>query len=225
LGGLYFNSKRKGKHMNQKAVFFDLDGTLTDSGEGIINCATLALEHFGLPVPSREAMRVFVGPPLRDTFAKFGVPEDRLEEAITVFRSRYIPIGKYENKPYPGIRELLEKLRTDGFRMFIATSKPESMAVDILTKFGLAEYFACICGATMDGVRDSKADVIAYLRSKIGSDMQAVMVGDTAFDVIGAAAHGIPTVGVSWGYGEVSDMEKAGAKAIAHTMDELYQLL
>jgi len=148
-----------------------------------------------------------------------------LEEAITVFRSRYIPIGKYENKPYPGIRELLEKLRTDGFRMFIATSKPESMAVDILTKFGLAEYFACICGATMDGVRDSKADVIAYLRSKIGSDMQAVMVGDTAFDVIGAAAHGIPTVGVSWGYGEVSDMEKAGAKAIAHTMDELYQLL
>ena len=209
----------------EKAIFFDLDGTLTDSGEGIINCATLALSHFGLPIPSREAMRVFVGPPLRDTFVKFGVPEDRVEEAITVFRSRYVPIGKYENTPYPGVTGLLANLRDGGYRMYVATSKPETMAVDILTKFGLAEYFDEICGATMDGSRDEKSQVIAYLLSKIGSRTQAVMVGDTAFDVIGAAAHGIPTVGVSWGYGSADDMKKAGAAAIADSMDELCRIL
>ena len=96
--------------MATKAILFDLDGTLTDSGEGIINCAILALEHFGCPIPSRDEMRVFVGPPLHDSFIKHGVPADKADEAVAVYRSRYIPIGKYENTPYPGIRELLEGL-------------------------------------------------------------------------------------------------------------------
>ena len=95
--------------MATKAVLFDLDGTLTDSGEGIINCSILALEHFGLPIPSREEMRVFVGPPLHETFLKFGVPADKTDEAIRIYRSRYIPIGAFENTPYPDIRELLEQ--------------------------------------------------------------------------------------------------------------------
>lgn len=208
-----------------KTILFDLDGTLTDSGEGIINCATLALTHFGLPVPDRETMRQFVGPPLRDTFIKFGVPADKAEEAITVYRSRYLPIGKYENEPYAGIRELLERLQAEGHRLYVATSKPETTALDILTRFDLARYFDRICGATMDGSRDEKSQVIAYLLEQTPEAGNAIMVGDTAFDVLGAAAHGIPTIGVSWGYGEVRDMEAAGAKAIAHTMDELYALL
>jgi len=209
----------------KKTILFDLDGTLTDSGEGIINCAAFALEHFGLPVPDRTTMRQFVGPPLRDTFTKFGVPADKAEEAISVYRSRYIPIGKFENEPYPGIRKLLEHLKAEGHRLYVATSKPEAMSVDILTRFDLAKYFDRICGATLDGSRDEKAQVIAYLLAETGSAENTVMVGDTAFDVIGAAAHGIPTIGVSWGYGEIADMEAAGAKAIAHTMDELYWLL
>ena len=127
--------------MTKKAIFFDLDGTLTDSGEGIINCATLALEYFGLPVPSREEMRVFVGPPLVDSFVKHGVPADKAEEAVAVYRSRYIPIGKYENTPYPGIRELLERLKAEGHTLYVATSKPEGMSVDILEHFNLAKYF------------------------------------------------------------------------------------
>ncbi len=211
--------------MKQKAIFFDLDGTLTDSGEGIINCATLALEHFGIPVPSREEMGVFVGPPLDQTFIKFGVPAEKAQEAIDVFRSRYLVVGKFENTPYPGIRELLEKLKSQGHRLFVATSKPETTAVEILHKFELAQYFEVICGATLDGTRVHKADVIAYLLGKIGTPEDILMVGDTEFDVTGAAAHGIRTIGVSWGYGKVAAMEQAGAVAIAHTMEQLEQFI
>ena len=207
--------------MKQKAIFFDLDGTLTDSGEGIINCAILALEHFGLPVPSREEMRVFVGPPLDQTMIAFGVPADRAQEAVDVFRSRYLVVGKFENSPYPGIHQLLEKLKSQGHRLFVATSKPETTAVEILHKFELAQFFEVICGATLDGTRVHKADVIAYLLNQIGTPEDILMVGDTAFDVTGAAAHGIKTIGVSWGYGEVADMEQAGAVAIADTMEQL----
>lgn len=208
-----------------KAILFDLDGTLTDSGEGIINCALFALEHFRLPLPDRETMRVFVGPPLHQSFIRFGVPEDRADEAVRVYRSRYIPIGKFESEPYPGIRELLEKLTADGHRLYVATSKPETMSVEILEHFDLAKYFTIICGATFDTSRSSKEAVIAYLLEQTGKASDAVMVGDTAFDVIGAAAHGIPTIGVSWGYGKVEDLRSAGAAAIAHDMDELYSLL
>ena len=211
--------------MTQKAIFFDLDGTLTDSGEGIINCAQLALRHFGLPVPSREEMRVFVGPPLDKTFIQFGVPEEKAQEAIDVFRSRYLVTGKFENAPYPGIYELLAALKNAGHRLFVATSKPESTSLEILAKFELSQYFEQIVGATLDGTRMHKADVIAYLLDKIGAPEKIIMVGDTEFDILGAAAHGIPAIGVAWGYGKVEAMEQAGAAGIAYTMDELLQLI
>ena len=211
--------------MAQKAILFDLDGTLTDSGEGIINCAQLALEHFGLPIPSREEMRVFVGPPLHETFQKFGVPADQADEAVRIYRSRYIPIGKFENTPYPGIRELLATLKDHGHKLYVATSKPEAMSVEILEHFDLAQYFDRICGATMDTSRSTKSAVIAYLLEQSGEAGNMVMVGDTAFDVLGAKAHGIPTIGVSWGYGTVADMEEAGAAAIAYSTEQLLSLL
>ena len=211
--------------MSAKAIFFDLDGTLTDSGEGIMNCAELALRHFGLPVPSREEMRVFVGPPLDQTFIKYGVPADKTDEAIEVFRSRYRTVGKFENFPYPGIREALETLKAQGHRLFVATSKPEVLANEVLDYFELSGFFEQIAGATLDGSRSHKADVITYLLGLTGDVGQTLMVGDTAFDVIGAAAHGIPTVGVSWGYGKAADMENAGAIVIANTMEELVALL
>lgn len=205
----------------EKAILFDLDGTLTDSGEGIINCAAVALKHFGLPVPPREQMRVFVGPPLHETLQAFGVKPEQTEEAIRVYRERYIPIGKYENTPYPGIYTLLENLRAAGHKLYVATSKPESTSVDILEHFDLAKYFDRICGASMDLSRHSKEDVIAYLLAQNGRADNMIMVGDTKFDVLGAKKHGIPTVGVAWGYGEVSDMLEAGAVKIAYTMEEL----
>lgn len=209
----------------KKTILFDLDGTLTDSGEGIINCAILALEHFGLPIPSREALRVFVGPPLHESFINHGVPADKAEEAVAIYRSRYIPIGKFENTLYPGIRDLLETLKRSGHTLFVATSKPEQMSIDILEHFDLARYFDRICGATMDTSRTDKEAVIAYLLEQSGVTENTVMVGDTKFDVLGAKAHGIPCIGVSWGYGEVSDMIKAGAIAIADTPEQLLEAL
>lgn len=209
----------------QKAILFDLDGTLTDSGEGIINSVIPALEHYGIAIPPREELRVFVGPPLHDTFLRFGVPADQLENATKIYRSRYIPIGKFENAPYPGIPELLETLKSQGHKLFVATSKPEPMAVEILEHFDLAQYFDRICGASMDTSRSSKEAVIAYLLEQNGSAENMVMVGDTKYDVIGAKAHGIPTIGVSWGYGEIDEMLEAGAAAIAHTTQELLELL
>lgn len=215
---------RKDRHM-KKTVLFDLDGTLTDSGEGIINCATLALRHFGLPIPAYADMRTFVGPPLRDSFIRFGVPADQADEAIRVYRSRYIPTGMFENTPYPGIRELLEALRAEGYTLYVATSKPEEMSVTILEKFDLAKYFHRICGASIDSSRSTKDAVIAYLLESSGAKEDMVMVGDTKYDILGAKAHGIPAIGVGWGYGKVEEMEEAGAVGIAETMDELIGLI
>ena len=211
--------------MKQKAILFDLDGTLTDSAEGILNCVRPALEHFGLPVYDRDTMIVFVGPPLYDTFPKFGVPADGVQTAIDIFRARYCTLGKYENKPFPGIVEMLTTLRAQGHKLYVATSKVEDQAVDILEHFDLAQYFDIIAGATRDGSRSTKEDVIAYLKTQSSDIAQPVMIGDTTFDIIGAAAHGIPGIGVSWGYGKVDDMVAAGAAAIANSPAELFELL
>ena len=209
----------------KKAILFDLDGTLTDSGEGIMNCAKLALEHYGLPIPSEAELRTFVGPPLHDSFIRFGVPAEEADNAIKIYRSRYIPIGKFENHPYEGIQDTLEKLKAMGHTLYVATSKPETMSVEILEHFDMAKYFDIIAGASFDRSRSSKEDVIAYLLDQCGDYDEKIMVGDTAFDVIGAKAHGIPTVGVAWGYGKVEDMKNAGAISIAYTMDELFDAL
>ena len=211
--------------MTQKAILFDLDGTLTDSAEGILNCVAPALEHFGLPVYDRETMIVFVGPPLFETFPKFGVPADGVQTAIDIFRARYTTVGKFENTPFPGIREMLATLRAQGHTLYIATSKPEQQAREILEHFDLAQYFDIIAGAATDKSRATKEEVIAYLKEQAGAIGQAIMVGDTIFDVQGAVAHNIPGIGVQWGYGKVEDMIAAGASAIATSPEHLVELL
>lgn len=211
--------------MEKFAIFFDLDGTLTDSGEGITKCAQLALSAFGIEITDRTELRAFVGPPLRESFPRFGVPEEQVEEAIRIFRGRYLTVGKFENTPYPGIFELLTALRERGYPLYMATSKPEVTAVEILQKFQLEQFFDRICGATMDSSRDSKEAVIGYLLDQLEPGVRAVMVGDTAFDVLGAASHGLPTIGVSWGYGSVQELQDAGARIIADTPEALLQVL
>lgn len=208
-----------------KTILFDLDGTITDSGEGIINCVIYALERFGLPIPERDSLRYFVGPPLHESFIKQGVPAERAEEAVAVYRERYVPTGMFENSPYPGIREVLETLKTKGHTLYVASSKPEWMCIEILKHFNLDQYFEQICGATMDTSRTNKEAVIAYLIEQNGKTDNMIMVGDTKFDVIGAKFHGIPCVGVSWGYGTIEEMQEAGAASVVFSMEELLEAL
>ena len=204
-----------------KTILFDLDGTLTDSGEGIINCGQYALQQLGLPVPKREDMGFMVGPPLRDSFLRLGVSEQDVEKAVALYRVRYVPTGMFENTPYPGISAMLAALREAGHELYVATSKPEGMATEILKKFCLDGFFHRIFGASMDGTRDTKDKVIAYVLEELGPRENIIMVGDTSYDVLGAAAHGIKTIGVSWGYGKVEDMKSAGAIAIADSPAQL----
>ena len=207
-----------------KKILFDLDGTLTDSGEGIMHCAELTLAHYALPIPTRKELRSIVGPPLKDSFRRFGIPDAEIDNAVAFYRKHYLAVGQFENFPYPGIQEVLSKLKADGNKLYVATSKPEAMAQNILRYFEMDGYFDIICGAVSDAKRSTKEEVIEHLLSLLSDTNDLVMVGDTIYDVNGAAFHGIPTVAVSWGYGVVADMESAGAN-IAKTMDELYEKL
>ena len=208
-----------------KNILFDLDGTLTDSGEGIFHCAEITLAHFGLPVPDRKDLRFMVGPPLRESFPRLGIQMQDIEEAITVFRSHYNQVGIYENFPYPGIAEVLDKLKAQGHILCVATSKVETMAHVVLDHFDLTRRFDIICGACAAENRVTKGQVVSHLLTRLDRSLETVMVGDTIYDVEGAAEFGIPTIGVAWGYGVIPDMQKAGAIAIAHSMEDLYDLL
>ncbi len=211
--------------MCEKAVLFDLDGTLNDSGEGIINSVIHTFNHFGLPYKSREELHVFIGPPLRETFVKFGVAPEKAEEALRVYRSRYVGKGMFECCIYDGIKEMLETLKNKGYTLFVATSKPEEMAIEIIKKIGIFEFFQGIYGATLDKSRDKKEEVLEYLLKENPKIKRALMIGDTVFDVLGAKLHNIPTVAVSWGYGSVSDMLENGAVALANNPNELVHII
>ena len=207
--------------MAYTSILFDLDGTLVDSGEGVLKCAELALRHFNLPIPSPEEMRTFVGPPLRDSFLRFGCTEEMAQEAIAVYRRRYTTVGKFELFVYPGIEKLLQDLTAIGCKLYVATSKPETVSVEILQHLGLARYFTYIAGADQDKGRSTKSEVIAYLLEQVGDLDGALMVGDTAYDVIGSAQHGIPCAGISWGYGTLESIEAAHPAVIVHSTEEL----
>ena len=207
--------------MAYTTILFDLDGTLVDSGEGVLKCAELALRHFDLPIPTPEEMRPFVGPPLRDSFLRFGCTEEMAQEAIAVYRRRYTTVGKFELFVYPGIEKLLQDLTAIGCKLYVATSKPETVSVEILQHLGLARYFTYIAGADQDKGRSTKSEVIAYLLEQVGDLDGALMVGDTAYDVIGSAQHGIPCAGISWGYGTLESIEAAHPAVIVHSTEEL----
>lgn len=208
-----------------KHLLFDLDGTLTDSGEGIIRCGQETLAHFGLEVPDYDDLRPMVGPPLRDSLRHYGISEENMDEAVEVYRIAYVDHGQYQNFPYPGIEKLLKKLCADGYKLYVATSKPEVMAQHILKHFDLDGYFNVICGSTLDGNRITKAQVIRHLLKQLPTDEKIIMIGDTIYDIEGANALGLSSIGVAWGYGDLEQMKAAGAVDIANSMDELYQMI
>jgi len=206
-------------------ILFDLDGTVADSGKGIINSTAYTLEKMGLKVPEYSVLRNMVGPPPKEILPSFGVPQDRVEEAGKIYRNRYDNEGGYlESSLYDGITELLKKLKDNGFKVYIATSKPEHVALKLIDYLGITHLFDAIVGAYYPDNRITKAQVLTYLLDKY-TPRKPLMVGDTDFDVIGADKMSIPCVGVSWGFGNKESMLKLGAKAVVDTADELFNFI
>ena len=215
--------------MKKTHVLFDLDGTLTDPGEGITNSVAHALAHFGISVADRAELYRFIGPPLVESFMEYyGFSEERAKEAVEIYREYFSAKGWAENTVYAGVEALLQALREEGKILLVATSKPQVFADRILSHFGLDKYFTAICGAPLHAPRGyGKADVIREALSAAGvTDLtRAVMVGDRHHDIDGAKAVGVASVGVLYGYGDREEHERAGADAIVESVAELSELL
>jgi phosphoglycolate phosphatase-like HAD superfamily hydrolase len=196
-------------------VIFDLDGTLTDSADGILASFRHALAAVGAEVPAGDLATRVVGPPIHLTLSGLGLG-DRADEAIAAYRADYTSRGWAMNSLFDGIPQLLADLQAAGVRLAVATSKAEPTARRILEHFELAEHFDVIAGATVDGTRSSKSEVLAHALGQLQPVPERVlMVGDRAHDVEGAAEHGIDTVVVGWGYGAADFSEPHLAEAAA----------
>lgn len=209
------------------AVLFDLDGTLTDPYVGITTTFRHALTAMGMPLPDDETLRTWIGPPLHDTFRAYLGDEVLVAQAVALYRARYRERGMYENRVYPGIPELLGAVREVGAKLYVATSKLVGPAVGILEHFALAPFFDGVVGSTPDERISSKTQVIAAALELITPVERSgcVMVGDTAYDIEGARANGVPCIAVSYGYGTLASLESAEPHAIAHSVEELAALL
>lgn len=211
-----------------QTILFDLDGTLTDPGEGITNSVAYALEKFEIKNEDRSQLYKFIGPPLKDSFMEFyGFSEEDSLKAIAYYRERFREKGMFENKVYDGIVELLSKLQKAGKKLIIATSKPEEFTLTILKHFDLLQYFDFVAGATMDGSRSEKEEIIHYAleHCQIGNLDETVMVGDRKFDILGAKANGIDSIGVLFGYGSLEELEMAGVTYIADSPEMVEELV
>ena len=214
--------------MNYQYLLFDLDGTLTDPGEGITNSVAYALERFGVQVADKSTLYPFIGPPLIESFMRFfSFSRADADRAVAYYREYFSETGIFENRPYDGIHETLENLCKVGKRLFLATSKPEIYAKRIVEHFALAPYFDYVAGASLDEKRSEKWDVIRYALDtcpQIVPD-HAVMIGDRKHDILGAKKTGLNSIGVLWGYGSADELSDEGATHIVKTQDELIQLL
>jgi len=215
--------------LKYSTLLFDLDGTLTDSGEGIIRCVQYALEHFGIVENDMEKLNTFIGPPLLHSFNRW-YPQftgEDLQEALRLYRVRYNDIGMFENRVYDGIYQLLDDLKAAGYRLFVATAKPEMFTFPILEHFELDKRFDKVYGCVEEIGRLDKADVIRHIVSE-NPDIDrenTIMIGDRNHDVLGAADNGLDCIGVLYGFGDRPELEKAGAKYIAETVEDLRKLL
>ncbi len=201
--------------MSYDFILFDLDGTLTDSAEGIVNSVVYALERKGIPYTSKQELRRFVGPPLQASFREYcGFSEEEAKEAVRIFREYFTEKGIYENTVYEGVPEMLQALYESGFTLAVATSKPEAFAKQILERFDLAKYFTVIAGASMDGT--DKPTVIRQTLSRLHTEpsSRVLMVGDREHDIFGAKEVGVSSLGVLYGYGSEKELKEAEADGI-----------
>ncbi len=210
-----------------KNILFDLDGTLTDPKEGITKSVEYALNYLGIHVEKLDDLINFIGPPLWESFKVFyGFDDEKANTAVAKYRERFSDVGIYENAVYEGIADMLYKLKTDGFRLAVATSKPAVYAKKIVEHFGLDSYFEMIAGSELDGTRVKKDEVISYALEAL--DMKAdetIMVGDRKHDIQGAKLNNMRNVGVLFGYGDREEFEAAGADYVVESVEELYSYL
>ena len=212
-------------------LLFDLDGTLTNSGEGITKCVQYALRAQGIEEPDLKKLEVFIGPPLRDSFMKYyNMSREQAEAGVEKYRERYTDIGIWENYVYDGMPELLQALRSDKRRLGMATAKPEVFALRIAERFGLDTYLDAITGCSLDGKTDKKALVVAAALEKWQlttpeAKKTVALIGDRREDVISAHENGIACIGVGFGFGSYKELSEAGADYYAEDMAALRQLL
>lgn len=209
-------------------ILFDLDGTLTEPAEGITNSVVYALKKFGIEPPERSQLYKFIGPPLLRSFETFyGFSRKNAELAVNYYREYFAKKGIFENRVIDGALELLARLKKEGFKLALATSKPQPFAEKILQKYNMYCFFDYICGATLEETRTEKPDIIGYVlkNAGIGQKSRAVMIGDREHDILGAAANGIDSIGVLFGYGSREELESAKATYIAETVQDVIKIL
>ena len=200
--------------MAYRSVIFDLDGTLSDSSEGIMKGVRYAMERFGVTDIPEATLRRFIGPPLYDTFSQiFGLTSEQADHAVALYREYYLPKGMYENRLYPGIKELLGRLKEAGVALYICTSKPQMVTDRVLAYLGVAEAFQGVIGASMDRSLNDKTSLLRLLLREWQPNRPAVMVGDTRFDLEAAAACGLEAIAVRWGFGLDDELARAGWQA------------
>ena len=207
-----------------RTILFDLDGTLTDPQVGITRSVQYALKHMGIMEPDLEKLIYFIGPPLAASFTEcYGMDETQARQAVGYYREYFSQTGIFENAVYPGIGELLAKLRQAGRTLAVATSKPGVFANRILEHFELSGYFHFVAGSNLDGTMVEKTEVIAYALQHLPAvdSREVVMIGDRKHDVIGAKKNGIASIAVGYGYGAMDELHAAEPTSIASTVDEM----
>ncbi|NLV86736.1 MAG: HAD hydrolase-like protein [Clostridiales bacterium] len=209
-------------------VFFDLDGTISNSAEGIVNAAVYALKKLGIDETDRNRLERLIGPPLSESFPMYyGLSPEETTKAIKDFRHYYAEKGVLENEMYPDVEKLLIRLSEGGKTLAVATSKPEKPAREIIERYGIDKHFAYIAGASFDDSRAKKDQVIKYALEtlNITEPSKVLMVGDRSHDVLGAAKHGIDCIGVLYGYGSRQELSEAGSLALAETVSQLGDII
>jgi phosphoglycolate phosphatase len=208
-------------------ILFDLDGTLTDSADGVTRSVQHALQMYNIDATTDE-LKPFIGPPLQHSFQEvYGFSEAEAYQAVEYYRDYYRDRGIYENRLYPGISEMLLKLQQKGMHLYVATSKPTVFARRVLEHFKVDRYFKLIAGSNLDGTRVLKAEVIAAVLIEAGGlqPEATVMVGDREHDIFGARAHNLDSIAVSYGYGSLEELIEAKPSAIVHSVSELTEAL
>lgn len=212
-----------------KAILFDLDGTITESGEGIMKSVQYALEKIGKPEDDLQKLRVFIGPPLIEQFMKYAsIDIHDAKLCVEYFRERFSTKGIYENKLYPNVEYVLKSLKDSGYDLAISSSKPEFFVLQILENFQIKNYFDEIVGSTLDEKRTEKSEVIYETLKRmdlLDKRESVLMVGDRKHDILGAKSQNIDCIGVSYGYGSIAELENSNPVNIIHSIDEILEIL